>query len=265
MRIPYFFRLIRTDAELKSMPLSKKARERLENMVGGWKDRVKRRFRLSTGALEQAVQLVTRRKLIGDYVEFGVFTGRTTIRAYHFFKKYAPGRSLRILAFDSFEGLPDIESTDHVRYKDFTPGTMSCSEEEYLRNCTRYGVPAEYIVPVKGFYQDTCNDVTAQKVSLKTISLAMIDCDFFSSTYTALNFLTNFLEDGSVLVFDDWNCYRSHPQLGQRGAFARWASENPQLIVVPNIDSPVGQASFSVYRRLNVDELEEMRGNGAHK
>ena len=51
------------------------------------------------------------------------------------------------------------------------------------------------------------------------ISIALIDCDLYSSTALVLKFIRNMLMDKTILIFDDWNCFDGDSQKGQRRAF----------------------------------------------
>ena len=36
----------------------------------------------------------------------------------------------------------------------------------------------------------------------------MVDCDLYQSTVPVLAFLADLLQDGTVVLFDDWYCFR---------------------------------------------------------
>jgi O-methyltransferase len=254
MGVPYFPRIIRSRAARQQMPLSKQSQEWLSYVTGKIKRPIRRSIsRVTVDVLEQAIELACFRKLNGDYAEFGVFTGRSIILAHYYFRER--NGNPRLFAFDSFEGLPKLEAADIVRYRDYAEGTMCCSVEEFLDNCKQYNVPLDRVVPVKGWFNKVCNQETATRVGLDKIAVSLLDCDIQSSTLDALRFTGNHIEDGGVIIFDDWNDYRGHPQLGQRGAFAQWTSERPDLIITPVHEAPQGKASFSVHYRLTEEEL----------
>jgi O-methyltransferase len=79
---------------------------------------------------------------------------------------------------------------------------------------------------VKGWFQETLTLETKRKLGLKAVSIAYVDCDFYESAKVALNFLTDLLVDGSVIVFDDWWMYKGRPDRGEQRAFREWTSEN---------------------------------------
>jgi len=199
-----------------------------------------------------------RRKLEGDYAEFGVFTGRSTVRAYHYLRGARGNVATRMFAFDSFEGLPKLADADAVRYSDFAEGEYACSEDDYVRTVTAHGVPRSWIHTVPGWFSATCNRETAARVGLGQIAVAHVDCDILSSTMDVLHLLGDVMEDGGIIVFDDYGSYRGHPQLGQRGALAQFERERPDLWITPVNVPGAGSASFSVHRRLSDAEVKAM-------
>ena len=82
---------------------------------------------------------------------------------------------------------------------------------------------------VKGWFNKTLNSKTASEINLRRIAVAWIDCDLYESTIPVLNFITPFLSDGTVIIFDDWRCYRNDPEFGEQKACSEWLERNPQL------------------------------------
>ena len=71
--------------------------------------------------------------------------------------------------------------------------------------------------------------MTAEKIKLSKISIAYIDCDIYEGALTALNFISKYLQPGTVLIFDDWFRNRGEPTHGVQGAVLDWLSENKQI------------------------------------
>ena len=76
---------------------------------------------------------------------------------------------------------------------------------------------------VKGFYGNVLH--TYQLPKNQKIALAYIDCDYYSSTVEVLNYLKDKLSHGTILSFDDWDCYFADNQRGQRLAFIEWSKK----------------------------------------
>ena len=51
----------------------------------------------------------------------------------------------------------------------------------------------------------------------------------YKSTVPVLRFITPYLSQGSVLLFDDWRCFRNLPDRGQQRACREWLQANPQI------------------------------------
>ena len=254
-RPPYFYRTMRPARTKKTRTFRQKSRDAYLEVRGSLLDRIRRITQSGyQNVLEEAFQIATQRRLTGDYVEFGVYTGRSFIQAFHILNHYRAQDQFRMFAFDSFSGIPALATSDEVRYGDFAGGAFACSEDEFVQNIRAFGVPTEVMVAVPGFYEQTCTRETAERIGLAKVSVVMIDCDILSSTLTALRFISPYLEDGAVVIFDDWNHYRSHPQLGERGALSEWLQEQTEFIVTPIRDSALGAGMFSFHRRLSAHE-----------
>ena len=182
-------------------------------------------------AILRAVEYVKYSGICGDLFEFGVLAGWTA----HMFAETC--LDLRYLCdfylFDSFEGLPPIEGdTDQGAYE-IQRGTWNENmdmrgafeetigmpiEENVLRGLSTV-VSRERVHLIKGFFAETLKRPMAGKASI-----VHLDCDLYSSTAEVLRFLSeqDILQDGCLLMFDDWNCNRANPNYGQRRALAEF-------------------------------------------
>jgi O-methyltransferase len=170
---------------------------------------------------------------VGDYVEFGVCHG--TSMACMARAADAAGRGdMRLIGFDSFEGLPSgVEAEDLGVWKS---GEYRSSERAARRNLTRAGVARGRYVLVKGWFDDTATAATARRLGVERVPVAMIDCDAYSSTATALAFLAPVLADTSVLVFDDWHTEDLAARgEGEKRAFDEWLVAQPEFAVVDEL------------------------------
>ena len=39
--------------------------------------------------------------------------------------------------------------------------------------------------------------------------------------------------NGTVILFDDWLCYRADPSKGEQAAAKNWQAENPKIHLIP--------------------------------
>jgi len=183
--------------------------------------------------IEQVSEYLVGAQIPGDYCEFGVWQGTTFIHAYKSMAPLFP--EMRFVAFDSFEGLPDPKGIDA---KDgysshFYKGQFASPQEAFLKNLRSNKVKLGRVISIKGWFDKTLSPENASEHGIDKIAVAWIDCDFYESTIPILDYLTTRVSAGSVLAFDDWHCYRNHPDYGQQRAVREWLERNPQISLAP--------------------------------
>lgn len=178
--------------------------------------------------VKRAMEFVRFNSLPGDYLEFGVWKGGTFVNAYYFAKRYNLS-TMKFYAFDSFEGLPEIKGVDAEGFKHFDQGLFTCSEAQFRRNIMKHGVDMNRVGIVPGWFDKVLNEEIKRAISIQNAAVIWIDCDIYESTVPILNFITDYLQDGTILIFDDWFCYRGNPNRGEQRAFREWLERNPQI------------------------------------
>ncbi len=173
--------------------------------------------------IKEAMEYVAITRLEGDYLEFGVFQGRTFVPAYHFAQRNDL-KNMRFYGFDSFEGLPAITGNDEGG--EFREGQYSLSLNHFTKLISNRGVRLDKINLVKGWYDEVLNGDTKKHLSIKNAALIFIDCDLYESTVPVLNFITDYLQSGTIIAFDDWYCFRGSPEKGEQKAFKEWLHRN---------------------------------------
>lgn len=184
--------------------------------------------------LKHAMEYAAHNKISGDYLEFGVWKGRSFSRAYniwkHLFFNRGELKSMRFYAFDSFEGLPKIKGEDSSG--EFSTGQYLCTEDDFRKNIAAAGVDLKQVEIVKGWFDKVLNDDTKKKLPLKRAAIVFIDCDLYESAVSVLDFITDYITDGTVLIFDDWFCFKGSPERGEQKAFREWLAKNPNIKAV---------------------------------
>jgi len=132
------------------------------------------------------------------------------------------------MAFDSFEGLPEIAEIDEQEI--WEKGKLKTTEGDFVRIVTKHGVPREKLITVKGFYDTSLDEQLKKKLLPAKAAVIYIDCDLYTSTVPVLNFVKDFLQRGTIVVFDDWNCFHGDPDKGERRAFREFRERHPELI-----------------------------------
>lgn len=175
-----------------------------------------------------AMAFTSHSKMEGDYLEFGVWNGKTFAAAYHF-AQLMNMRSMKFYAFDSFEGLPKITGVDRDDYKEFRQGEYACNIDTFKKNILKKKVSLNKVHLIPGWFDKVLNEETKNKLPLKKAAIILIDCDLYESTVPVLNFITDYIQSGTVVIFDDWFRFRADPNRGQQMAFKEWLDRNKSI------------------------------------
>lgn len=120
-----------------------------------------------------------------DYFEFGVCGGHS----FKWWLEHNKNAASRFYGFDTFEGLPED-------FGPFAKGSMAVALESLNINDPR---AAFY----KGLFQDTLIPFLEKYENGKQ-KLIHLDADLFSATIFSLSQLYRFLNDGDILLFDEF-------------------------------------------------------------
>jgi O-methyltransferase len=178
--------------------------------------------------LETAMDFAVRSELEGDYLEFGVSGGKSFIMSFHL-AQMKNLRSMKFYAFDSFQGLPKIQGIDAEGYRQFSKKQFGCDVDTFKTNISKKGVDLNKVEIVPGWFDEVLNEETKKKLPVKKASIVLVDCDLYESTVPVLDFITDYVQDGTVLIFDDWFCFRGNPNRGEQRAFREWLKKNPKI------------------------------------
>jgi len=180
-------------------------------------------------ALALGVEYIAGTDVEGDIAEFGTMWGNTAK-----FLAFALSRTdsnpyitlklsqMKLHLFDSFQGLPYSEAqadqeSPHVKTGVWGPGTCKGStKEQVLEICKQY-LPESRIRIYEGWFQDTLPHIPTKT----KFSMIHIDSDLYQSAIEVLDtcFAREFVQEGTVIFFDDWNCNRASPKFGERRAW----------------------------------------------
>jgi hypothetical protein len=120
----------------------------------------------------KAAHLIASEQMFGDYLEFGVFEGASSISAFYtlravfnLFSMPSAGRTIndcanistlfqqmRFFAFDSFHGLPELQGKDQLGH-DFAKGKFAASEALFRNRLLAANIPLNQIVIVPGWFR----------------------------------------------------------------------------------------------------------------
>lgn len=181
------------------------------------------------------------RPIDGYYFEFGSHEGRTMRLAWRHFQHLF---NWDFVAFDSFEGLPEIEDIDKQAI--WGKGRLETAEEDFVRIVTAAGMPRSRLTTVKGFYDRSLTPDLQQKFLPRKAAVVYVDCDLYKSTVPVLKFVRPFLQVGTVIVFDDWNCFYGDPERGERRAWREFCAAYPELRFVEFVSTNEAQTFICV-------------------
>jgi O-methyltransferase len=60
-----------------------------------------------------------------------------------------------------------------------------------------------------------------------SVAIALIDCDLYDSTRDVMAFLADLIDNDTILMFDDWNCFDGDENRGQRRAVREFLAGSP--------------------------------------
>jgi len=127
-------------------------------------------------------------RLEGIFIELGVCTGKTI----NFIAALNPHK--KIFGFDSFEGLPE----DWIRADKIIPAKTFGFKNPAILPPVLHNVEL-----FKGWFSDTLSTFTKNIDSSQPIAFLHIDSDIYSSAATAFEILSDRIQQGTILVFDE--------------------------------------------------------------
>lgn len=221
----------------------------LEARLTGLEQRLLSYYKFRQDAIDMLADYLVGTQIPGDYFEFGVFRGTVFAYAFKIIASLFP--EMRFVAFDSFEGLPTPQGLDAAEgyTSGFYQGQFSCTEHEFVANLSAAGVGLDRVVICKGWFDEVLQRDNPAIAGLDKVAAAWIDCDLYESTVAVLEFLSDRLSVGSVLLFDDWRCFRNLADFGEQRACREWLARHPRIQLNPFINFGFHGKSFTVAAR----------------
>ncbi len=169
-------------------------------------------------AIKKAMYLTALEQLPGDYLEFGVFTGSSFVFAMHIHRKlqYLSKHPTKFYGFDSFEGFGEVQEVDTHPF--YTNDTFRVDANKVISNIKKQGRGCQ-IELVKGYFNESIKGRSASSMGIEKSRVIFIDCDLKAPSAVALEFIKPTLQQGTILIMDDFYSYKGDPSLGVCGAF----------------------------------------------
>lgn len=185
--------------------------------------------------------MLSTRNVGGDYYEFGLYRGYTFWYAQLIARHFNLG-DMHFHGFDSFSGLPDVRGCD-ADMGQFQTGEFAASANVVRGYLETWGVDWSRTSLHPGFFDSL--DPAADPVA--RAALVLVDCDLYASTVPVLRYLYPRMQDGTVIIFDDWHCFGASNEHGERRAVAEFLEEHAELSMNPLLPfSRAGYAAFTV-------------------
>lgn len=192
--------------------------------------------------MHYAFEFAAKSGMDGSYLEFGTYSGATFVQAYRAYRHWldwcengragnnpsVPADAPQMLrhtmyAFDSFEGLPALGAADlHADYRFVTPGLFSRSEQDFLDVLRGEGVDLDIVRTVPGWFDRVLTPQLRESLAIPPAMVVNVDCDLYSSAVPVFKFVEPLLQQGAVMILDDYLLYRGDPRYGVRRAFNEW-------------------------------------------
>ena len=199
-------------------------------------------------AIKKAMYITAHDATNGSYLEFGVFTGSSfnfAMKANKKIEKIFGKTNCEFIGFDSFKGFGKIKKEDeNPRFAD---RIFSVNEEKVLKNIEKCSKGQKMRI-VKGFYEDTIKNKTAQDLNIDKARVVMIDCDLKESARLALEFIRPAIQEGTIILFDDFVFFKGNENKGEFGAFHDFQKKYPEILFRRIFDYGNASAAFIAYK-----------------
>lgn len=194
-------------------------------------------------AFLRAWEFVASSGIVGDYLEFGVLAGFTARINAEIVRDLLLWPDLHL--FDSFDGLPEYTSpvdansydiagrnvwADKMRFPDWYVEQLGEPIDRHVARALCEVVSPNRVHVRRGFFSETLKEPLGRKAAV-----VHVDCDLYQSTVEVFTRLyeTDVFQDGCVLMFDDYNCFKANPNYGERRAFREFLEGQSRFTASP--------------------------------
>jgi hypothetical protein len=176
-------------------------------------------------SISRAFEHVATESMTGDYYEFGLYSGGSFQHAQREAKRLGLSKT-RFWGFDSFQGLPEV--TDADRAVGFSTGAYACDRATVERLLNQWEFDWSCAELIEGWYEDSLTPTLAAEKGMRPAAIVTVDCDIYKSTVPVMRFMTPLIQPGTVIIFDDWYCFKERD--GERKAFGEFIGAHPEWL-----------------------------------
>lgn len=170
----------------------------------------------------------------GNYLEFGLYKGFSLWFAQQIGSNFV-GNNFRYFGFDSFAGLPSQSQDYALMHGAWAPGVYAVGIEEVIQYLQQHGADFSKLYLVPGWFsQNLFQDWSKQFGSIKP-SIITIDSDVYESCREILQFFANYLQPGTIILFDDFiwkNPSAEVNNFGERKALKEFLSQRKDVQLI---------------------------------
>lgn len=147
-------------------------------------------------------------------LEFGVAEGNGILYLQNLCRALRPtfakaGREVRIFGFDTFTGLPDVESTrDGLGF--WKAGDFPGDLDDLTKR-----IDGDFVGLVPGLFNESIPRVRSELAEFPPLFI-IVDCDLYSSTVSIFDGLLDLLPPASYWYFDDTSLFFFSERVGER-------------------------------------------------
>ena len=200
-------------------------------------------------AIKKAFFITVHDETLGDYLEFGVFTGSSFNFAIKINRKidkiFNKKTNCQFIGFDSFQGFGEIKDID--QNPSFKSKFFLVNKGKIIKNIKKIA-NKDKVKIIEGFYQETIKGKNPEDLGLNKARVVMIDCDLKESTFLALEFIKSCLQRGTIILFDDFHYYKGDITKGEYGAFEDFKRKYPEILFRKILNYGYAGVGFIVFK-----------------
>ena len=178
----------------------------------------------------------------GGYFEFGVYEGSSLLTAVLAHKKIKSKIHRNFYGFDSFDdGFKYFDKRDTHPF--FKEGDFVSSYEKVKNRFKKI----KNVKLIKGYFEDTVANGQGKDIyGHDKCAIIFIDCDLMNPSIVALNYVKPIIQEGTIIILDDYFAYKGKEDLGTCGAINHFLEKNPNIKVREFANYGYGGKSFIV-------------------
>jgi len=199
-------------------------------------------------AIKKAMYITAHEATNGSYLEFGVFTGSSfnfAMKTNRKIEKIFGPMDCEFIGFDSFSGFGEVKKEDENPA--FKNQTFSVDEKKVIKNIEKSSKGQKLRI-IKGFFKDTIENKTTKDLKIDKARIVMIDCDLKESARLALEFIKPAIQEGTIILFDDYVFFKGNIEKGEYAAFNDFQKKYPEIQFRRIFDYGYGSVAFIAYK-----------------